>query len=82
MKIESIYFYDAFDNYYNGLIPSYIYDTEYTSLYELAYYVLRLLESIKHKQAIVFIDNHRFMTVTTECFQVHYICHFNKQQNK
>lgn len=76
MKIESLQLYDGFDNYFHYALPAVAYDYEFRTLYEVAVNVRQLLQKTKSRQAIVFVDNGRYMLVHEHCFQVHYIGYF------
>lgn len=85
MKIEHIEFYDFFDTYCKHVAESALYDIEFESLYHVALTVRTLLgtkEKPVFRQAVVFMDNWRYLLVTFKSFNVHYYATFDMLEKK
>lgn len=82
MQIESIQLYDHFGRH----IPSNLPLVDFTSLGQIAWYVKDWLERAQLFEALVWVDNQRYMLVTSETYDIHYHGFFNnkplKQTNK
>lgn len=84
MRIEHIEFYDYLDTYCSSYNCNALYDMEFTSLYQVAVAVRAQLgtnDKPLFRQALVFMDNWRYLLVTPKSFDVHYHAHFSQMDS-
>lgn len=72
MKIESISVYDQFDTYCNHILPTVVYEHEFVSLHDVARWAHEFLKTNKLGSAIIFMQNHRYLYVRENSYDVHY----------
>lgn len=85
MKVEHVEFYDYFDTYCKHVAEAALYDMEFDSLYHVALTVREMLGSKDKpvfRQALVFMNNWRYLLVTTKTFDVHYHATFDMMEKQ
>lgn len=75
MKVESVSVYDDFGAYIPTSLPA---NNNFQSLFEIAEYYRILLNNNGFSQALLFVDNWRYMLVTQTNFSVHYVQFFKQ----